>query len=150
MRLAGNGTRKADDVDTRHTVLVVEDDEDHRAITTMALEHAGFRVVTATDGVAGVEGAKNERPDLVLMDASLPQMDGWTATVRTPPGATATTPSRSFPRSSSASSATASTASGADAARETVRCAGECEMPSAKCQVPSAKCQVPSAKCQVA
>ena len=69
-------------MESRHTVLVVEDDEDHRAIATVALEHAGFRVVSAENGVAGVEGAMKERPDLVLMDASLPQMDGWTATVR--------------------------------------------------------------------
>lgn len=66
----------------RHTVLVVEDDEDHRAIATLALEHAGFRVVSASDGAAGVDEAVRERPDLVLMDASLPRMDGWTATVK--------------------------------------------------------------------
>ena len=78
----GNVPRKVHDVENRHTVLVVDDDEDHRAIATMALEHAGFRVLAAVDGVAGVEGAVNARPDLVLMDASLPRMDGWTATVR--------------------------------------------------------------------
>ncbi|HEX2077798.1 MAG TPA: response regulator [Longimicrobium sp.] len=69
-------------METRRTVLVVEDDEDHRAITTMALEHAGFRVVSAVNGAAGVDEVVRERPDLVLMDASLPQMDGWTATVK--------------------------------------------------------------------
>lgn len=69
-------------METRHTVLVVDDDEDHRTIATMALEHAGFRVVSAADGLAGVEDAVRERPSLVLMDASLPRMDGWTATVR--------------------------------------------------------------------
>lgn len=69
-------------METRQTVLVVEDDEDHRIIAMTALEHAGFRVVSADDGVAGVAGFMSEHPDLVLMDASLPRMDGWTATAR--------------------------------------------------------------------
>ena len=61
-------------------VLVVEDDPDHRDIMTIALGHYGFDVRVALDGVQGVERALAERPDVVLMDASLPGMDGWSAT----------------------------------------------------------------------
>ena len=61
-------------------VLVVEDDPDHLDIMTTALRHQGFDVSVAVNGVEGVERALAERPDVVLMDASLPMMDGWTAT----------------------------------------------------------------------
>lgn len=61
-------------------VLVVEDDPDHREIMTIALTHHAFDVRVATDGIQGVERALAERPDVVLMDASLPGMDGWSAT----------------------------------------------------------------------
>jgi two-component system cell cycle response regulator DivK len=61
-------------------VLVVEDDPDHRDIMTIALTHHAFDVRVALDGFEGVERALAERPDVVLMDASLPGMDGWSAT----------------------------------------------------------------------
>lgn len=61
-------------------VLVVEDDPDHREIMTLALGHFGYDVRVALDGVDGVARALSDRPDVVLMDASLPGMDGWSAT----------------------------------------------------------------------
>lgn len=62
------------------TVLVVEDDPDHLDIMTTVLRHQGYTVVVAVNGIDGVELSLAERPDVVLMDASLPGMDGWTAT----------------------------------------------------------------------
>lgn len=62
------------------TVLIVEDNHDNRAIYTMMLEHAGYVVVGAGDGEEGVERAKELQPALILMDVSLPKMDGYTAT----------------------------------------------------------------------
>jgi CheY-like chemotaxis protein len=62
------------------TVLVVEDDPDHLEIMTAALRHQGYEVRVAVDGFSGVERSISERPDVVLMDASLPGLDGWSAT----------------------------------------------------------------------
>lgn len=64
------------------TVLLVEDDPDHRAIVSAMLRHAGYEVQIAIDGEAGVEAALRLRPAAILMDASLPRLDGWTATAR--------------------------------------------------------------------
>jgi CheY-like chemotaxis protein len=61
-------------------VLVVEDSPDIRVLVRMLLEAGGHEVVTAPDGRAGVERARAERPDLVLMDLSLPILSGWEAT----------------------------------------------------------------------
>jgi CheY-like chemotaxis protein len=61
-------------------ILVVEDSPDIRVLIQMLLETAGHEVLTASDGQAGVEAAKRERPDLVLMDLSLPVLSGWEAT----------------------------------------------------------------------
>lgn len=61
------------------TVLLVEDDEDTRYVYQLTLERVGFRVVTAVAGDEGVQAASRELPDLVLMDLSIPEMDGWTA-----------------------------------------------------------------------
>ena len=62
------------------TVLIVEDNEDNRLIYSQYLTHGGFRVLEATNGAEGVEMARRERPDIVLMDISMPVMDGLTAT----------------------------------------------------------------------
>jgi CheY-like chemotaxis protein len=62
-----------------HTVLLVEDNLDHQDIVTAVLRHAGMMVLLAGDGETGVTLALAERPDLVLMDADLPIMDGWEA-----------------------------------------------------------------------
>ena len=61
-------------------ILVVEDNEDNRDSLTRRLQRRGFAVVTANDGVEGVKAAHNERPDLILMDVNMPELDGWEAT----------------------------------------------------------------------
>ena len=61
-------------------ILVVEDNEDNRDALTRRLQRRGFAVVTAADGVAGVKAAHDERPDLILMDVNMPELDGWEAT----------------------------------------------------------------------
>src|SRR5512132_2436951 len=60
-------------------ILVVEDSPDIRVLVRMLLEAGGHEVTTASDGRAGVEIARLERPDLVLMDLSLPVLSGWEA-----------------------------------------------------------------------
>ncbi len=61
-------------------ILLVEDNELNRDMLTRRLERRSFEVVIATDGEQGVERARSERPDLILMDVSLPVMSGWDAT----------------------------------------------------------------------
>jgi two-component system, cell cycle response regulator DivK len=62
-------------------ILVVEDVEYNRDLLVQLLEEE-YEVVTAADGGAGIEAAARERPDLILMDLSLPGVDGWEATRR--------------------------------------------------------------------
>jgi CheY-like chemotaxis protein len=62
------------------TVLLVEDFADSRFMMRQLLEMNSYRVVEAEDGREAVEFAKRECPDLILMDLSLPEMDGLTAT----------------------------------------------------------------------
>ena len=61
-------------------ILIVEDNEMNRDMLSRRLERKGFDVVMAEDGKAGVDMSKSETPDLILMDLSLPVMDGWEAT----------------------------------------------------------------------
>ena len=61
-------------------ILVVEDNEMNADMLSRRLRRAGHEVLLGTDGAAGVELTRQHRPDLVLMDMSLPVMDGWTAT----------------------------------------------------------------------
>jgi two-component system, cell cycle response regulator DivK len=61
-------------------ILVVEDFEDAREMYRDYLEFSGFRVQTACDGREAIEKAQRINPDLVLMDLSLPGIDGWEAT----------------------------------------------------------------------
>ena len=68
--------------DTRKTVLLVEDNEDNLVVYRTILEHVGYRVVEARDGEEGVLRARQEHPDLILMDISIPKIDGWEATQR--------------------------------------------------------------------
>jgi two-component system cell cycle response regulator DivK len=63
-------------------ILIVEDTEDNRRILRDLLTNAGFDVIEATDGERGVAAAKEERPDLILMDIQLPVIDGYEATRR--------------------------------------------------------------------
>ncbi|MGI8908020.1 MAG: response regulator [Candidatus Sumerlaeaceae bacterium] len=62
------------------TVLLVEDNELNRDMLSRRLERKGFEIMIATDGKQGVQLAQSALPDLVLMDMSLPVMDGWEAT----------------------------------------------------------------------
>lgn len=62
------------------TVLLVEDFDDTRIMMRRLLEMSGYRVVEAKNGREAVEFAKRECPDLILMDLSLPEMDGLSAT----------------------------------------------------------------------
>ena len=61
-------------------ILMVEDNEENRDALTRRLQRRGFEVLIAVDGRAGVEMAKAELPDLILMDMNMPEMDGWEAT----------------------------------------------------------------------
>ncbi len=61
-------------------ILLVEDNEMNRDMLSRRLERRGYEVIIATDGLAGVEAALSVMPDLVLMDMSLPVIDGWEAT----------------------------------------------------------------------
>lgn len=62
------------------TVLLVEDNEDNRIIYSTVLRHVGYNVLEAQDGVSAVAIARGERPNLILMDISIPELDGWEAT----------------------------------------------------------------------
>ena len=61
-------------------ILVIEDHEDNRQIMNDTLSAAGFEVIEAVTGDAGVAMAESERPDLILMDIQLPGIDGYEAT----------------------------------------------------------------------
>ena len=63
-----------------HRLLLVEDNEDNRTIYSTLLRHLGYEVIEAQNGVQAIELARSERPDLILMDISIPEMDGWEAT----------------------------------------------------------------------
>ncbi len=63
-------------------VLIVEDNADNREVIRTVLTHHGYEVVEAVDGLEGIDKAGRERPDVILMDLSLPKMDGWEATRR--------------------------------------------------------------------
>ena len=69
-------------MDTIKTVLLVEDNEDNLIVYRTILDHVGYRVIEARDGEEGVARALADQPDLILMDVSLPKMDGWEATRR--------------------------------------------------------------------
>ena len=61
-------------------ILLVEDNEMNRDMLSRRLERRGYEVIVATDGEEGVARAGAEAPDLILMDMSLPVLDGWEAT----------------------------------------------------------------------
>ncbi|MGA8261003.1 MAG: response regulator [Arenicellales bacterium] len=63
-------------------ILLVEDNEMNRDMLSRRLTRRGYEVVMATDGQQGVDMAQTETPDLILMDMSLPVLDGWEATRR--------------------------------------------------------------------
>lgn len=61
-------------------VLIVEDNEDNLVVYRTILEHVGYHVSEARDGSEGFERAQSEHPDVVLMDISIPKVDGWEVT----------------------------------------------------------------------
>lgn len=63
-------------------VLLVEDNEMNRDMLSRRLARMGYTVVVAKDGVEGISMASGEEPDIILMDMSLPQIDGWEVTRR--------------------------------------------------------------------
>ena len=60
-----------------NTILIIEDDANTTALITLYCEREGFRTLTAADGISGLDRARKERPDLVILDLMLPEMDGW-------------------------------------------------------------------------
>lgn len=63
-------------------ILLVEDNEMNRDMLSRRLARRGYTVAIAVDGLQALEAAVRERPDLILMDLSLPELDGWEATRR--------------------------------------------------------------------
>ena len=63
-------------------ILIVEDNEMNRDMLSRRLMRRGYEVSTAVDGKQGIDVAEAESPDLILMDMSLPEIDGWEATRR--------------------------------------------------------------------
>ena len=61
-------------------ILIVEDNMDNYELVRFVLEHAGYDVFLAVNGRDGVDAARAQLPDLILMDLSMPEMDGWMAT----------------------------------------------------------------------
>ncbi|HET9982132.1 MAG TPA: response regulator [Longimicrobiales bacterium] len=62
------------------TILLVEDNEDNRIVYATVLQHYGYAIIEARNGEEGVRLARERRPDAVLMDISIPIIDGWRAT----------------------------------------------------------------------
>ena len=63
-------------------ILIVEDNPMNRDMLSRRLQRRGFEILIATDGAEGLAATRERRPDLVLMDMSLPVIDGWEATRR--------------------------------------------------------------------
>jgi two-component system cell cycle response regulator DivK len=63
-------------------ILLVEDNEMNRDMLLRRLQREGYEVIAAVDGEEGVAMARSETPELILMDISLPRLDGWEATRR--------------------------------------------------------------------
>ena len=60
-------------------ILLIEDNELNLDMLTRRLERKGFTVISAVDGLSGIEKANQEKPELIIMDLSLPILDGWGA-----------------------------------------------------------------------
>jgi two-component system, cell cycle response regulator DivK len=67
---------------TMAKILLIEDNEENRDGLSRRLKRTGFEVIMATDGQQGIDEARSGAPDLILMDMSLPVLDGWEATRR--------------------------------------------------------------------
>ena len=62
-----------------HKILLVEDNEMNRDMLTKRLMRKGYEIIIAVDGAEGVASGENQLPDIILMDMSLPVIDGWSA-----------------------------------------------------------------------
>ena len=58
-------------------ILVIDDEDDIRLVVTTRLERAGYATIVAADGLEGLRHFYNDRPDLVVLDIAMPEMDGW-------------------------------------------------------------------------
>jgi two-component system cell cycle response regulator DivK len=67
-------------MDDRTRILLVEDNDDNMTVYRTILQHVGFDVLEARDGESGISEARTGRPDLILMDISIPKIDGFEAT----------------------------------------------------------------------
>ena len=67
---------------TSKKILLVEDNQMNSDMLSRRLERRGYKVVLAVDGLEAVDKSTTENPDLILMDISLPNMDGWEATLK--------------------------------------------------------------------
>ncbi|HUF69677.1 MAG TPA: response regulator [Longimicrobiales bacterium] len=67
-------------MDDRARILLIEDNDDNLTVYRTILEYVGFAVLEARDGEAGISEARNRHPDLILMDISIPKIDGFEAT----------------------------------------------------------------------
>ena len=63
-------------------ILIVDDNEDNRDVLSRRLQRKGFEVTCAAGGQQAIEQAGSDRPDLILMDMNMPELDGWEATSR--------------------------------------------------------------------
>src|SRR4030081_2388720 len=64
-------------VASRTSILVIDDDRRYRDLIQMNLQRQGYRVVLAADGLSGLNAAERERPQLVILDLMLPDLDGY-------------------------------------------------------------------------
>jgi len=62
---------------TAGRILVIEDNLDNLEMVSFLLERGGFQTISATDGRSGLETARTDQPDLILMDLTIPEIDGW-------------------------------------------------------------------------
>ena len=62
------------------TVLIVEDNDDNMNIYSTILKFSGYQVIEAIDGEAALEAARGQQPGMILMDVSIPKIDGWEVT----------------------------------------------------------------------
>ena len=76
------GTNTSDPGGTGPTILVIEDDAEIRDLVRVIMERQGMRVIEARDGREGLRSFYESRPDLVVLDIALPEVDGWQALAR--------------------------------------------------------------------
>ncbi|MBN2056573.1 response regulator [bacterium] len=69
--------QEANSASSARTIMVVDDDDQLKGLLRKSLEKAGYSVLTANDGVEGLELLKSEMPDLIISDVKMPRMDGW-------------------------------------------------------------------------